>query len=352
MTTKVKQGLWLLLPIIFILIIFGIPTFLGLIERQISGELTQPSFLNKNFEYPPSESEIEGKEVVRVGIYILRISDFNAENGTYQIDLYLNFVCQTINCDPSDFEIPNATSFPEIEDQTYESVRGTEYYYRIRTALQSPVAVKYFPFDIQTLTIEFEDKYRASNEYIYIPDPNLSGIDPQGNIPGWSTISFITGSERDHNYDVYDESYSRAVFTLGAYNPIWESLLRTILPVIVISFAGIISFFMKYDRAADRLGVVSSSLVSAVLLNLSFPKGATYMSTYMLANYLILVSALVITVRLMALVNENKLDQAKKLHDITDNIFPIIWLIVQIVFVGYGLWVFNLISRIKLSTIG
>ena len=99
---------------------------------------------------------------------------------------------------------------------------------------------------------------------------------------------------------------------------------------------------MKYDRAGDRLGVVTSSLVSAVLFSLSFPKGATYMSTYMLANYIILVSALAVTVRLMSLVNEDKHDDAMKLHDLTDNIYPVVWLIVQVMFIGYGMIIFNL----------
>jgi len=259
------------------------------------------------------------------------------------MECFLNFGCKTNPCDPSNFEIPNATSTPEIIDETDpESESFGYYYYRVRTSMQTTIDVSQFPFDVQKLRIEFEDKNKPDTDYIFIPDPSFSGIDPQVIIAGWSAEPSITGYEESHYYNVYEESYSRAVFELLAYNPWWESFLRTILPVVVITFAGIISFFMKYDRAGDRLGVVTSSLVSAVLFSLSFPKGATYMSAYMLANYLILVSALVVTVRLMSLGNENKLDEAKKLHDLTDNIYPIIWLIVQVIFVGYAMVGFSI----------
>jgi len=301
-----------------------------------------PDWTIKDFESAPTASELAGKEVVKVGIYVLRILNFDSTNGTYQVEFFLNFECKTRPCDPSQFEITNATSSPEIEDQTDPSLRGDEYYYRVRTNMQTTIDVRSFPFDVQKLRIELEDKNKADDQYIFIPDPSFSGIDSQVTIAGWSAEPSITGYEESHFYNVYDETFSRAVFELLAYNPWWESFLRTILPVIVITFAGIISFFMKYDRAGDRLGVVTSSLVSAVLFSLSFPKGATYMSTYMLANYIILVSALAVTVRLMSLVNEDKHDDAMKLHDLTDNIYPVVWLIVQVMFIGYGMTIFNL----------
>lgn len=339
MLVKFKQSLWILLPIIFILMVFN--TVFNLNQTDY-GAAINPDWVVKDFEASPTASELGRKEVTKVGVYILRILNFDSTTGTYQIEFFLNFECQTRPCDPSQFEITNATSSPEIEDQTDPSVRGNEYYFRVRTNMQTTIDVRSFPFDVQKLRIEFEDKSKNREAYIFIPDPNISGIDSQVNIAGWTAAPEISGFEESHYYDTYDEEYSRAVFELLAYNPFWESILRTILPVIVITFAGIISFFMKYDRAGDRLGVVTSSLVSAVLFSLSFPKGATFMSAYMLANYLILVSALAVTVRLMSLVNENKNDEAMKLHDLTDNIYPILWLIVQVMFIGYGLMIFNM----------
>lgn len=336
MASKIKQSIWISLPIILIMIVFGTIVYSNLLGVETA---IQSDAVIKNFNSPQSSS-LTGKEVARIGAYVLRILDFDSTTGSYQIELFLNLKCETQLCDPSNFEIPNSTSFPDIEDQTDPAERG-DYYYRVRTNMQTSIDVRSFPFDVQKLRIEFEDKYKSRDDYIYIPDPALSDIDPQVNIAGWSAVPAINGYEESHYYYTYDETFSRAVFELLIYNPVWDSILKTILPVIVITFAGIISFFMKYDRAGDRLGVVSSSLVSAVLFSLSFPKGATYMSAYMLANYLILVSALMVTVRLMSLVNENKLDEALKLHDLTDNIYPVLWLIVQVVFIGYGLMIFR-----------
>ena len=340
MASKFKQTLWILLPIIFILIVFGTIVFSSLTGNETD---IQSDAIIKDFS-PPQLSILTGKEATRIGIYVVRVWGFDSSTGTYQIEFYLNFVCETAPCDPSDFEIPNAISDIEIEDQTDPSVRGKEYYYRVTATMQTTIDVRSFPFDVQKLRIEFEDKYKSRDSYIYVPDIELSDIEPQANIGGWSAAPAIIGYEEPHYYYTYDTTYSKAVFELLIYNSVWESILKTILPIIVITFAGIISFFMRYDRAGDRLGVVSSSLVSAVLFSLSFPKGATYMSAYMLANYLILVSALVVTVRLIALVNENKHDEALKLHDLTDNVYPVIWLIVQVLFIGYGLVNFNLLK--------
>ena len=286
----------------------------------------------------PSDSDVQGKEVVQIGVYILRILNFDTSTGTYQIDFFLNLKCQALPCDPTEFEVTNATSHPDIDSQTTEDDEQQGiYYYRVHADMQTVIDVREFPFDVQRLRIELEHKYKSATQYILLPDTQLSGFDSQIEIPGWTALPEIQGRSELHSYSIYGESYSKAILEVLVFNPIWESLLRTVLPVIVITFAGIISFFMKYDRAMDRLGLITSSLVGSVLFSLSFPRGATYMSAFMLANYLILVSGLGLTIRLMTLINEDKVEQAKKLHDVTDDVFLLIWFITQIAFVAYGL---------------
>jgi len=282
------------------------------------------------------------RTTILVGVYLLRILNFDNSKGTYQVEFYLNITCKTTPCDPS-VSIANATSKPEIVDITYEDeARLGKHYYFVRANMQSNIDMSPFPFDVQKLRIEIEDTNRDDSILVLVPDESSSGVDPQVKIPNWSAVPIINTIEETHYIYVWDLRYSRVVFEVQVYNPIWDSLLRTILPVLVLTLGGILSFFTKTDRIADRLGIITSSLVASVMFSRNFPNGATYMSSYMLVNYVILVLGLSVTGRLMTLANAKKDEQAKKLQKVTDKWIPVIWLVAQILFITYGAWKFNM----------
>lgn len=285
----------------------------------------------------PSAQDIEGKEVVNIGVYILSVGNLDTTTGTYRIDFFLNFICDTIPCDPSEFDIMNAADLPSVQDQTDPEVRGKEFYYRVNTRLQSNLDLRDFPFDQHILEIEIEDKNKTDEQFIYVPVDSLSGIDSNVRVAGWDLAPEITGEVEEHRYDVYNESYSRARYYIEIYHPWFSSFMKGLFAAIVIVMVGMLSFAMRHDATTDRLALTSSTLVGAILYHLTLtstipPVGyLTFADSYMLMNYVFVFMALGITVALMLFMDSNEVQKAISLHKQTRLLVPVGWVIASII---------------------
>ena len=97
---------WVAIAIIFALILGMIPLFLSSPRSGSSfGQVIDPTTVNKDFPTPPSAEEMAGKEVVKVGVYILSVGNLDTTISRYSVDFFLNFECVTEGCDPSDFDL-------------------------------------------------------------------------------------------------------------------------------------------------------------------------------------------------------------------------------------------------------
>jgi len=207
-----KNKPWVAFAILIALILGLVPLFLSSPRTSgASGTVIEPGSVVKTFPPIPSASELGDKEAVRVGVYILSVGNLDTTTGRYTMDFFLNFICETVPCDPSEFDLMNGGADTSIEDQTDPTVRGEEYYYRIRAGLRTNLDLRNFPFDEHILEIEMEDKNKTDQEYIMIADPDQSGIDSSVYVSGWNLEPQISGEVNSHDYDVYNEAYSRAL---------------------------------------------------------------------------------------------------------------------------------------------
>ena len=93
---------WVAAAIIFALILGMVPLFLSSPRTGASsGAGIDPKSVVKTFPPRPSASELTGKEVVKVGVYILSVGNLDTTTSRYTVDFFLNFICETENCDPS-----------------------------------------------------------------------------------------------------------------------------------------------------------------------------------------------------------------------------------------------------------
>jgi hypothetical protein len=260
MISATPQRPWVLYVIVFILLVALTPLFLS---SQGNATTTFGSTQKIQYDFKqPTAADLQGKQVVRVGVYILSVGNLDTKTGTYTIDYFLNFKCETGGCDPSNFDIMNAATRAVDNQTTEEDMANNFYYYRIRASLQTNLNLREFPFDEHTLSIEFEDKNRNRDEYIFIADPDLSGIDSEVYVAGWTLEPYILGEEKPHDYAIYDESYSRVKFAIRIFHPWHSSFMKGLFAAIVIVGAGMLSFLLKENEARDRITLTSSTLAS------------------------------------------------------------------------------------------
>ncbi len=338
-----KNKPWVMFAIIIALILGLVPLFLSSPRTSgASGTVIEPGSVIKTFPPIPSAAELGNREAVRVGVYILSVGNLDTTTGRYTMDFFLNFICETVPCDPSEFDLMNGGADTSIEDQTAPEVRGEEYYYRIRASLRTNLDLRNFPFDEHILEIELEDKNKNDQAYVLIADPEQSGIDSSVYVSGWNLEPQISGEVNSHDYDVYGEAYSRARFALRIYHPWFSSFMKGLFAAIVIVGVGMLSFFMKPEDAGDRIELTSATLASAIFYHLTLtasipPVGyLTYADRFMILQYIFITVSLGVAVSLFLLQSGENAENDQKgladqIHNATRWSIPMLWVISMIV---------------------
>ena len=341
MVSSTPQRPWVLYVIIFMLLVALTPLFLS---SEDNNPTTFGNTAGNTLEYdfkPVSDADLQGKEVVRVGVYILSVGNLDTKTGTYVIDFFLNFKCETSDCDPNDFDIMNAASRQSDPQTTEADLAAGEAYYRIRANLQTNLNLRQFPFDQHTLAIELEDKNKTRDQYIFIADPELSGIDSEVYVAGWLLSPYILGEEKSHEYPIYSESYSRVKFAIKIYHKWSSSFMKGLFAAIVIVGAGMLSFLLKENEARDRITLSSSTLASAIFYHMTLtasvpPVGyLTYADRFMILQYIFIATQLIVALTLF-LMQRPEYDApeykkvAKQIHTTTRWMIPLGWILALI----------------------
>ena len=276
--------------------------------------------------------QVASAQETEIGLYILNLGKFDVSNGAFTADFYLSMNCQE-NCS-TDFEFTNgrATSIDKIIDLPNEK------FYRIQANLNSPVDLQKFPFDKQKMQIILEDKKSTIEEVIYTPLKEQSGVDKSIVFTGWNLDSWDVEA-REHEYDIYNETYSQYVFTIDISRIPSNSFFKTFLPVLVIMLIVLVSFLMDPDKITNRLTIATSSLVASVMFHISIsnqipPLGyLTIADKFMILTYILLLFVVIFNVILLELHERKKIELMEKLHRNTEySAFFIIALIYLIFF--------------------
>lgn len=266
---------------------------------------------------------------VQVGLYILNLGKFDISTGAFTADFYLSMKCED-KC--SDFEFMNgrATSIDKITDEPNEK------FYRIQAALNSPVDLKSFPFDSQKMQIILEDKENTADDLVYAPDNEESGIDESIAFTGWNIDGWEAGV-KEHYYKPYDETYSQYIFNVDISRIVFNSFLKTFLPVFFIMMVTMFSFVLDPDKITTRLGMAGSSLVAAVMFHIAIsnqipPVGyLTLADKFMVLTYFILLVTFILNVIMLELHERKQEAKLMRMHRVTEfsmlGIVPLIYVL-------------------------
>ncbi|MDD4877416.1 MAG: hypothetical protein PHO02_00075 [Candidatus Nanoarchaeia archaeon] len=261
-------------------------------------------------------SPMASAQNVDVGLYILNLGKFDISTGSFTADFYLSMKCDN-EC--SDFEFVNgrATSVDRIIDEPNEK------FYRIQAALNSPVDLKSFPFDSQKMQIILEDKENTIDKLAYVPIGKESGIDESIAFTGWN-IDRWEASVAEHYYKPYDETYSQYVFNVDISRIVFNSFLKTFLPVFFIMMVTMFSFVLDPDKITTRLGMAGSSLVAAVMFHIAIsnqipPVGyLTLADKFMVLTYFILLVTFILNVIMLELHERKQEAKLMRMHRLTE----------------------------------
>jgi len=296
--------------------------------------------LNINFvlAYSPQKTTINKTidKNVNVGLYLLNLGKFDIATGSFTADFYLSIKCEN-TCPSQDFEFMNgrASSSEKIIDEPNEK------FYRIQANLVSPIDLKKFPFDKQKMEIIIEDKKKTTDELQYVPDLEETGFDKSIVFVGWD-IGQWNVTIREHNYEIYDETYSQYVFEIPISRIIINSIFKTLLPIIFIILVMLSSFVLDPDKITTRLAMVGSALVASVMFHVSLANQLpsvgylTFIDKFMVLTYFVILLSFIFNVFLLELHEEKKDELVKKLHRATEfTMFLLIPLLYLLLFVFF-----------------
>ena len=224
------------------------------------------ALLNKTilllFIFLISLQTLSHSQEVRIGTYIINAGKFDPQSGSYTVDFYLSMQCE-VNCS-ANFEFANgrSTTVDKITDLPNNK------FYRIQANLQNSPDFRKFPFDSQELTIEIEDKTKTKNELEYAINEKETGISKSVSFIGWDLKNWSTRVE-SIEYPVYDEVYSRYIFSINLQRESLSSLLKVFFPVMLILLLNFFAHFPNPDKVASRITLHTSFIIAAVMFHVA-----------------------------------------------------------------------------------
>lgn len=279
----------------------------------------------------------EAPQHVRVGLYVLNLGKFDITTGAFTADFYMSMKCDE-PCSPDNFELMNGRA--TVVDKTIDE--PSEKFYRIQANLNSQVDLVKFPFDSQKMQIILEDKESTVDGLVYVPANEESGIDDSISFTGWN-IDGWSAETRNHEYGIYNETYSQYVFSIDISRIAINSFMKTFLPVFFILLVVIFSFVLDPDKITTRLGMAGSSLVASVMFHISIsnqipPVGyLTFADKFMMLTYLIMLMSFIINVLLLEMQELKKAALVERIHRSTEYsvffIVPVLYVILFLFFI-------------------
>lgn len=245
----------------------------------------------------PAAAQTAGAEPLRerVQVSVLDFSDFDVATGTFKADLYLTFHCSR-ECDPH-FDFRNGT----IESSQVRRDTGTEKEYRVRAQLQEQrVNLRRFPFTQGTLPMELEDDLLDEAHLVFEVEPG-SAIDTELHLPGFEIGKDVQGTVRTHRIGT-GSPYSSIVFEVGYRSHRFSVAVKDLLPLALLSLAGLLSFSIDPEDTADRVLVTISALLALAFFGSSLTGKAPHTDYLTLADGYVISSLVLLTAGLAGLI--------------------------------------------------
>jgi len=222
---------------------------------------------------------------VTIGIYVNDIQELDLQNQSFVIDFYGWLRWTDPDIDPSqtidivnpyeDWQNPPRLSYPEpirLPDGSYYQV------IRYLGRFNDELPLQRFPFDSQSLTVEIEDSTYDASRLVYVPDTTTPPIsmDPAINLPGYRLgTPTLTVSDFRYPTNFGDTSvsakdpYSRVVFEVPVTRPPVSTVIKLVLPVLLVVLVAALVYLIQPEEVEARVGLAITALLTLVALQFS-----------------------------------------------------------------------------------
>lgn len=269
---------------------------------------------------------------VHVGILLLNVGRLDTSTGTYTMDFYLTMRCNR-PCDPEPFELANGRiTFQQLQEQLPDYKA-----FRIQAALSVGMDLRRYPFDRHQLGLVIEDSNRDANSLVYVAETTRSLIASDLQVAGWELSPGIQTHVEPHYYSIFDQTYSHYVASVEIRRPLLASLVKGLMPAIIMTMCGLISLLMSSDKFNQRLSLSTSSLLGTVIYHLTMTSAIppvaylTFADRFMIGNYSCLLLTVVTTMLLMHFIDRNDTARTEFVRKWALLVVPPLWILLQII---------------------
>jgi hypothetical protein len=217
------------------------------------------------FRSPYAHPKFGKPAIVRVGILMANVREYDIQKGTFETDFFL-----TLTSDRPLPQIDLIFTNGKIDVKEVMADKPTFKMYRFIGTLSSPADLHDYPFDTQDLTIEIEDDDNGVDQVTLVADQEHTNLDINFEVPGWET-AYTKARINTHNFpDRFDNDdlyYTRYQFTLGIKRYGTSAIFTVFVPAIVIVLISMTGLWITRDELEVRTNSTTPMLAAAVLFH-------------------------------------------------------------------------------------
>lgn len=266
---------------------------------------------------------------VQVGVHVNDVHDLDLKTHSYGVDLYVWFRWTDPRLDPAatleftnPFETWSQTRQPDYEKPVKD---GGVYrqVVRVNGRFTRKLRLDDYPFDRQTLAVEFEDHRRGVGEQVYEAGPGAVTVAPTLELPG-----FLVGeprlavTEAGYASDFGEgrrQSYSRVRVELPIRRPLVTYGAKLLVPILCVVLCAGLMFLFHPKYVDSRVGIGITALLTVVALQITLNDELPEISYLVLMDkvylgaYVFMLSAMGVVVRSTWLIERGNVARAVQL---------------------------------------
>ncbi|MGI9254219.1 MAG: hypothetical protein ACR2J8_10760 [Thermomicrobiales bacterium] len=246
----------------------------------------------------------DGPTQVTVGVYINDIHNLDLHAYNYTVDFYIWMRWKNPELNPFDtLEFMNAdqpwdSDMTLFYDEPLEMPDGSLYQAaRYIGLFSSKFPLQTYPFDHQQLMVQFEDNTWNEDYLVYVPDTEPVTINAATSLPGYriNPPSFNIGL-KDYPTTFGDLTvteptpYSRGVVTVEVDRPGMTSIIKVILPILLVVLVAALVFLINPVYPEARVGMGITALLTLVALQFTTSTELPQVDYLMMLDLLYIVS--------------------------------------------------------------
>lgn len=304
----------------------------------------------------------DGPVVVKTGVYLSSIDDFDIREGSYQFTGYLWFRWQR-PLEPTNsvnFVLVNGEMLSMDEGQVRHHDGWYRQSHRFQARLRNAFPLHDYPFDRQTLRMVIEHRLLGTEHVVFEPDEQAlpgsalaeSALGPDVRVRDWSILkdgvtheSIVQTYATDFgwlNPNKWNRKSSRYVFEIPVARSLVPYVIKSVVPLIIIVLMSFCVFFIDATEFQAQVSITITALLSAIAFHISQSNALPKVGYLVAADIFYLLSYAVIFLTLVQVIvahvvyHHGYRERAAQIDRYARVIFPALFFLPIAYLIGYA----------------